>query len=103
MPTTVEPDKGYWVAVTGNTTISITGITVPGWTSNITAGWNMIGSVAWATAASIANPNDNPDGSVQPFTYWWDPVIRTYIMTMDIEPGKGYWAASVQDCTLTMP
>lgn len=103
MPATIEANKGYWVAVTGNTTTTITGTAVPGWTGNITAGWNMIGSVGWTTPASISNPNDNPDGSVQIFAYWWDPVGRTYIITTDIEPGKGYWIASVQDCTLTLP
>jgi len=99
-PTTVEPDTGYWVAVLGNETITVTGVSVTTWTSDIKPGWNMIGSVI--SNASIANPNDNPDQSVQPFTYWWNPVARTYVLTTNIEPGKGYWAASVRDCTLTL-
>jgi hypothetical protein len=52
--------------------------------------------------ASIADPNDDPDDSVIPTAYWWDPIGRSYILTTDIEPGKGYWAASVNDCTLTL-
>jgi len=101
VPSTIEPNKGYWVAVTGNTTITLTGTAVTGWTGNITASWNMIGSVI--DNASIASPNDSPDGSVQPFAYWWNPETKSYVMTTTIEPGKGYWVASVQDCTLTVP
>jgi hypothetical protein len=54
-------------------------------------------------SASIANPNDNPDGCVQPFVYGWDSVGMTYVMTTNIEPGKGYWVASVYDCVLCLP
>jgi hypothetical protein len=100
VPTTVEPDTGYWVAVTQDGNITITGVPVTTWTSDIKAGWNMIGSVI--SNASITNPNDNPDNSVQSFAYWWNPVARTYVLTTNIEPGKGYWAASVRDCTLTL-
>jgi hypothetical protein len=100
-PDTIEPDTGYWVAVTADGNITVTGTPVTTWTSDMTAGWNMIGSVS--NAASIANPNDSPDASVQPFAYWWDPVNRTYILTTDIDPGKGYWVASVRDGTLTLP
>ena len=101
VPATVEASEGYWVAVTGNNTISITGTAVTSWMGNIKAGWNMIGSVS--NSASIANPNDNPDSSVQPFAYWWDPAAKSYVMTTTIEPGKGYWVASTGNCTLTMP
>jgi len=101
MPTSVEPDTGYWVAVLANTTISVTGVPVLTWTSPLKAGWNMIGSVIGN--ASIANPNDSPDGSVLPFAYWWDPVSKGYAFVTIIETGKGYWVASVQDCMLTIP
>ena len=53
--------------------------------------------------ASITTPNDNPEGSVQPFAYLWDPVSKTYVYTTDIETGKGYWVASVQDCIFALP
>jgi hypothetical protein len=99
-PEVIDPEKGYWVAVTENTTISVNGTPVDTWTIDITAGWNMIGSVA--TNSSIADPDDNPDGSVIPPAYWWDPVERGYVTTYDVEPGKGYWIPSVNDCTLTL-
>ena len=101
MPTIIDPEKGYWVAVTTDTTITVSGTAVYTWTTDIKAGWNMIGSVT--TNSSVVEPNDDPDGSVIPTAYWWDPVARAYTTTTDIEPGKGYWAASIQDCTLTLP
>jgi hypothetical protein len=69
-------------------------------TTDIRAGWNMIGSII--TVVSIADPNDYPDGSVIPPVYWWDPASNRYIPTTNIEPGKGYWLASVNDCVLTL-
>ena len=60
----------------------------------------MIGSVI--TSADFTAPDDNLDGSVMAFTYWWDPVSKSYVYTTTVEPGKGYWAAAVQDCTLTL-
>jgi hypothetical protein len=100
-PTVIEPEKGYWVAVTENATITISGALIETWTTDIKAGWNMIGSVA--TNSSIADPNDDPDGSVIPPAYWWDPESKSYVVTTDIEPGKGYWVASIHDCVLTLP
>jgi hypothetical protein len=99
-PTVIDPEKGYWVAVTDDTTIAIDGTPVETWTTDIKAGWNMIGSVA--TNSSIADPDDEPDSSVIPPAYWWDPVTRSYSLTTDIELGKGYWIASLNDCTLTL-
>jgi hypothetical protein len=101
LPDTIEPDTGYWMAVIADTSINTSGSPVTTWTSDIKAGWNMIGSVI--NTASISDPKDDPDGCVQVLAYWWDPVSSTYIMTTDIEPGKGYWAASLCDCTLTLP
>ena len=100
VPATIEPDKGYLVAVTEDMTISVTGTPVTNWTGDITAGWNMIGSVF--ADATIGDPDDNPDGSVESFAYWWDPVGRNYVFTTDIEPGRAYLVAATQDCTLTM-
>jgi beta propeller repeat protein len=100
VPTVIDPEKGYWVAVTENTTISVNGTPIETWTNDIKAGWNMIGSVI--TVVSIADPNDDPDGSVLPTAYWWDPVSKSYITTTDIEPGKGYWVPSIHDCVLTL-
>ncbi|MCJ7575990.1 MAG: PKD domain-containing protein, partial [Dehalococcoidia bacterium] len=100
VPTVIEPEKGYWVAVTENTTIAVNGTPVDTWTTDIKAGWNMVGSVN--ITATIADPNDDPDVSVIPTAYWWDPIGKSYNLTTAIEPGKGYWVASLSDCTLTL-
>jgi parallel beta-helix repeat protein len=99
-PTVVEPEKGYWVAVTENTTITVNGTPVETWTTDIKAGWNMLGSVA--INSSIADPNDDPDGSVIPPAYRWDPVSKGYMLGTGIKPGKGYWVASLNACALTL-
>jgi hypothetical protein len=99
-PTVIEPEKGYWVAVTENTIITINGTPIVNWTTDIKAGWNMIGSVN--ATASIADPKDYHDGSVIPDAYWWDPLGRSYNLTTDIQAGKGYWVAATEDCLLTL-
>jgi hypothetical protein len=99
-PTTIETCKAYWVASTQDTTITVCGEPVICCTIDMKAGWNLIG--APFNTASISDPNDDPDGCVQPFAYTWDSVLKSYVMTTDIEPGKGYWVASLCNCTLNM-
>jgi hypothetical protein len=99
-PEVIDPEQGYWVAVTEDTTITVNGTPVDTWTTDIKAGWNMIGSANMTV--SIADPNDNPDSSVIPPAYWWDPEGKSYVVTTDVEPGKGYWIPSINDCVLTL-
>ncbi|MCK4222490.1 MAG: hypothetical protein KAX25_06405, partial [Dehalococcoidia bacterium] len=101
VPTDVEPEKGYWVAVIADTNITMTGVIVSTWTSSLTAGWNMIGSI-YGKDVDFTDPYDNPDGSVQGFAYWWDPSTRSYALTYTLESKKGYWAAATQNCQLTL-
>lgn len=98
--TSLEPGKGYWVAVTTNTTVALSGLPVVTWTANMSTGWNMIGSVI--SQASFAAPEDNPDSSVMAFTYWWDPVGKSYVLGATVEPGKGYWIAATRAASLTL-
>lgn len=51
---------------------------------------------------SLTSTSYTPTTPLSAGTYWWDPVERKYVETTDIEPGKGYWVASVNDCTLTL-
>ena len=101
VPTNVQPDKGYWVAVLSDSVLSVTGVPVYTWTADIIAGWNMIGSV-FGSVVDFTDPQDNPDGSVESFVYWWNPVTKSYEFGTIIEPTKGYWAAATQDCSLTL-
>ena len=101
-PPTIDPCKGYWVAVSTDQVVTVEGTPVFSWIDDtISAGWNMVGSI-FGQSPGIASPKDNPPGSVQGFGYTWDPLTKSYVPTTTIEPGKGYWLAASQDCTLTL-
>jgi len=101
VPATIEPEVGYWVAVSSDRTISVTGEPLTEWTSGISTGWNMIGSVHGGSV-SFSTPDDDPDGSVEGFVYWWDPTTKSYVYGTTVETGKGYWAACTAPCDLTV-
>ncbi len=100
IPTEIEPYKGYWVAVLSDTVITVCGSPVNSWTDDMTAVWNMIGSVSGSV--DFTSPDDNPDGSVEPFAYQWDPVGMSYVLVTTLDPTKGHWIAATQECTLTL-
>jgi C1A family cysteine protease len=67
-------------------------------TTPLAAGWNLI-SVPYATAEySIPSPS-----SIQ-VIYTYDPTTRAYTITPleDMQPGKAYWVASMDDTEITM-
>ena len=98
----IQPERGYWVAVSEDTLLTLTGTPVCGWEdSDIHEGWNMSGST-FVTQCCFAEPCDCPDGSVEGFAYTWDPASKSYSYCTTIEPGKGYWVAATSDCSLTM-
>jgi len=101
VPTTIEPEKGYWVAVSSDRTITITGEPVTEWTDEVLTGWNMIGSVHGASV-DFSDPDDSPDSSVEGFLYSWDPTTKSYSYGTTVEQGKGYWAACTDACDLTV-
>ncbi|MBM2825241.1 MAG: hypothetical protein HW402_905, partial [Dehalococcoidales bacterium] len=98
----LETAKGYWVAVTSDTVATIAGVPLLSWSTSIKAGWNMAGSVLSTVGVSFTNPNDDPDGSVLAFNYWWNPVSKSYAYGTTIEAGKGYWIAATRDASLTV-
>ncbi|HHI30647.1 MAG TPA: hypothetical protein ENL17_02915 [Candidatus Methanoperedenaceae archaeon] len=99
-PSEMEIGKGYWAAATAPSNITATGIPIDSYTASLSSGWNMIGSAYEPT--NILNPQDDPDGSVQPFVYWYDPVAGSYAYKTTIEPKKGYWVAATQVCSLVV-
>ena len=103
-PAEIEPDQGYWVAMMGNTTITVCGMPGYEWTSDITAPWNIIGSVIGDVL--VTDWNDVPGGSVEPYAWWWNPTTHMYdffVLPTNIESAKGYWIAATGNCTLTLP
>jgi len=105
VPDTIEPEVGYWVAVTEGTTIKVTGTPKTTWPSSLITGWNMVGSV-YGTAVSVNDADAfdvDPSGSVLTNAiYWWNPESKSYVAETSIVKGQGYWMAATADCTLTM-
>ena len=100
-PSTVEPEKGYWILVLDECEVNISGASLINYTANLTKGWNMIGSLAVPTY--LHNPDDIPDGSVlNNSIYTWSPANQSYISTTKIDPGKGYWILALQNCSLNI-
>jgi len=103
VPLAVVPEQGYWVYVTSDRTIQVTGAPVTEWQSQLLQGWNMVGSI-YADSVLVQNLSDNPVNSiVRNAVYRWDPVLKSYIASTAVEPGKGYWMTTIRDCTLSMP
>jgi len=102
MPTQVEPERGYWVGVISDRTMSVTGTPVTSWSSQLRMGWNMVGSIHGKTVA-VADLVDNPPASIQrAAVYIWNPTGKSYATASNVEPGKGYWLGTIQDCTLSI-
>ena len=102
MPTTIESEKAYWVAVTEDKTITVTGEPVEDWTDTIPAGWNMTGSV-YGDSVAVADLVDNPSGCVQKGAiYHWNPTLKCYETATEIEQGLGYWTACTGLAELTV-
>ena len=100
VPTTIEPEKGYWVAVTVEDTLTITGEPVEDWTQNIALGWNMTGSAYGdALSTSCLTTETTPDPLQRTAIYSWNPDTKSYQGVSDITQGWGYWLASAADCS----
>jgi len=101
-PDTIDPMRGYWVAVTGDKTITITGTPVTEHNCGICQGWNMIGSTYGDTLdISHLTTDADPDPLVRNAIYWWNPENKSYESTLQITSGRGYWLAANETCMLT--
>lgn len=96
----LESRKGYWVAAINNSSITAYGYPMNTYTSGLKKGWNMIGSVN--TTMGPDRITTVPADSVLPYFYWYDPLKESYNLSSSIEPGKGYWAAAVNDSMITV-
>ena len=99
IPSTVEADRSYWVAVTQPMQLSIEGTAVTAYVSLLTPGWHMVGSVQGGTP-DASDPKDAPLNSVLPYAYHWNPVTKTYDTSAVIQSGLGYWVAATQEALL---
>ncbi len=104
VPDFIEPEVGYWVAVTEGKTITVTGtpVTPETWTVHLYEGWNMIGGPYSATAISKNDLYDGGAGALRSeYMYWWDPDGQ-YVDEDELEQGKGYWMAATGECDLVI-
>ncbi|MDP6599571.1 MAG: hypothetical protein QGI86_27515 [Candidatus Poribacteria bacterium] len=95
--------QGYWVLSLNpeGETITLSVELATSYTVSLKAGWNMIGSVS--QVVDFSDPADNPDQSILPGTlYEWNSTGFTYRPSTHIEPGRGYWVLTLQDCQLTV-
>jgi len=102
IPATIDPKKGYWVAVSGDQTITVTGEPVETWEDNLSTGWNMIGSVS-GDAVAVGDMDDVPADTIQDGAlYTWNPTGKCYSVATQVEQGKAYWAACDDACVLSV-
>jgi hypothetical protein len=100
VPTTVVPQRGYWVAVVSDLTIPVTGTPVSEWESELLVGWNMVGSIQ-PHAVLVGDLVDDPPNSILTnAVYHWNTGGKSYASVSSLKPGEGYWVASVNECLL---
>ncbi|MBN1755353.1 hypothetical protein JW877_03970 [bacterium] len=61
-------------------------------------GWNLIGSIY--ETIDFSNPDDTPDGSILPGTYYYSALERRYVASDVLKPGYGYFIAARVNCLL---
>jgi len=100
-PQELDPSAGYWVAVNAVRTLEYAGVPVSGWSLTLQPGWHLAGSVCGGTV-DFSEPDDEPDGSVEGFTYSWNPQSKSYTYSRALEPGRGHWVAVTAPSVLTV-
>jgi len=96
----VKPGEGYWALSLADESLSANIAPVPSMILKLKPGWNMIGGVD--VPVNFLDPMDNPDGSVIPPIYTYNPASFGYVEKANMEPEIGYWVLALQDCTLTL-
>ena len=100
----VEPGRGYWVAMnTAAPLFAFQGAPLPaGQTIGLAAGWNIVGVAASTSVEDLAIVEEPADDPLQRgYVYGWNPTGRSYgTPATNLVPGKGYWLASIDACTL---
>jgi hypothetical protein len=97
----IENGVGYWFYVSAAENVLVSGTPVNSLALPLSAGWNLIGSPLGG--ASIASPDDTPDGSVLPYAFTWDAENRKYTPPItDLVAGAGYWVYALNSCVLRL-
>jgi hypothetical protein len=102
-PATIEPWRGYRVAVSAAASVTISGTPVANWTTGLSQGWNMIGSAYGDPRGTGSLTTDTtPDPLLRSAVYTWNPTSKTYGVTSSIEQGRGHWLAATAACQVTL-
>jgi|GEM_PF-2222363 len=103
VPPYLDAGDGYWVAraTPPDTCVTYPGTSISCYAETLCLVWNIIGATSEPVPFSTAV--QNPQGCIIPHTlYWWDPVLRDYVLQDTLKPGRGYWVAAICPCTLTV-
>ncbi len=100
VPTFIEPGRGYWVLNLNETqNVNIIGDAVTSFTVNLNAGWFLLG--ATNAAVPFASLVDAPDNSIIAGSLFaYNPTTNQYEAATQLEPNKGYWIASLNNCSV---
>jgi hypothetical protein len=101
--TTVEPGRGYWVRMdVADPDFTFHGTPLPADQElALTVGWNMVGVASTTAVGDLEIVEENTGQLLIDYVYWWDPSGMTYGTPVpELVPGKGYWLACTEACTL---
>jgi len=100
----IEPGVGYVVLSFTEEHYTVWGQPLESYTYALSRGWDLVGSIF--EEVDFSSPTTNPPGAilgVPDHAYWYDVTTTNYVSSNDLEPGKGYFAASNFSATLTVP
>jgi len=103
--TDVVPGQGYWVAMEADDLdFYFEGAPLAvGQTLALGQGWNMIGVASTTAAVDLEIAEADTGQLLTDYVYWWDPSGMTYgTPVAELVPGKGYWLACTEACTLVL-
>jgi len=95
--------EGYWFLTLNEKgeEIDLPVTPIDSYTIDLKMGWNLVGSTY--RVCDFSDPQDVPNGSIVPNSLFeWQAKGFTYNQVSKIEPGKGYWVLTFEDCRLTV-
>ena len=98
--TGINPGEAYWMLALKDIEVSCLVNPVPSLILNLKPGWNMIGGVN--CIVDFSDLQDDPDNSIIPPIYTYNPSTFSYLEKPGIEPCVGYWVLVLQECSLTI-
>ena len=95
--------QGYWALCLedGGASFDIAMTPVNQHQLTLERGWNMIGGLS--SQIDFSDPAEEPDESILPPAFSWNPIAFTYLQADQLLPGQGYWVLSpFRSCQLQL-